>query len=170
MQAKLSCFHGQMRYIYLCVQCIPVSLRLFLFYAFLEFSLAGHFSAIPYSQFFDLVPGQSNLCIPFARALLVVTKVRFRICNCLVCIRNTYLQPYYFVNNTATQLFFLPLHSKSFSSLVCFSCCQGVTKRCRLSWLTNNALVCEIKCGRMGGGGGFQQMSHGPNNFKDTKP
>ncbi len=27
---------------------------------------------------------------------------------------------------------------------------QGVTKRCRLSWLTNSALVCEHKCG--GGG------------------
>ncbi len=24
---------------------------------------------------------------------------------------------------------------------------QGVTKRCRLSWLTNSALVCEPKCG-----------------------
>ncbi len=28
---------------------------------------------------------------------------------------------------------------------------QGVTKRCRLSWLTNSALVYEPKCG--GGGG-----------------
>jgi hypothetical protein len=28
---------------------------------------------------------------------------------------------------------------------------QGVTKRCRLSWLTNSALVCEPK---RGGGGG----------------
>jgi hypothetical protein len=28
---------------------------------------------------------------------------------------------------------------------------QGVKKRCRLSWLTNSALVCEPKCG----GGGF---------------
>jgi hypothetical protein len=25
---------------------------------------------------------------------------------------------------------------------------QGVTKRCRLSWLTNSALVYEPKCGR----------------------
>jgi hypothetical protein len=30
--------------------------------------------------------------------------------------------------------------------------CQGVTKRCRLSWLTNSALVYERKCG--GGGRG----------------
>jgi hypothetical protein len=29
---------------------------------------------------------------------------------------------------------------------------QGVTKRCRLSWLTNNALVYEPKCGGRGGG------------------
>ncbi len=28
---------------------------------------------------------------------------------------------------------------------------QGVTKRCRLSWLTNNALVYEPKCGGRGG-------------------
>ncbi len=30
---------------------------------------------------------------------------------------------------------------------------QGVTKRCRLSWLTNSALVYESKCGGRGGGG-----------------
>ncbi len=30
---------------------------------------------------------------------------------------------------------------------------QGVTKRCRLSWLTNSALVYELKCGRMRGWG-----------------
>ncbi len=29
---------------------------------------------------------------------------------------------------------------------------QGVTKRCRLSWLTNSVLVYEPKCGGMGGG------------------
>ncbi len=29
---------------------------------------------------------------------------------------------------------------------------QGVTKRCRLSWLTNSALVYEPKCGGKGGG------------------
>jgi hypothetical protein len=28
---------------------------------------------------------------------------------------------------------------------------QGVTKRCRLSWLTNSALVYEPKCGGRGG-------------------
>jgi hypothetical protein len=27
---------------------------------------------------------------------------------------------------------------------------QGVTNRCRLSWLTNRALVCEFKCGGRG--------------------
>jgi hypothetical protein len=30
---------------------------------------------------------------------------------------------------------------------------QGVTTRCRLSWLTNSALVYESQCGGMGGGG-----------------
>ncbi len=31
-------------------------------------------------------------------------------------------------------------------------CCQGVTKRCRLSWLTNCTLVYEPKCWGRGGG------------------
>ncbi len=36
----------------------------------------------------------------------------------------------------------------------------GVTKRCRLSWLTNSVLVYEPKCERGGGGGaGYQSMS-----------
>jgi hypothetical protein len=35
---------------------------------------------------------------------------------------------------------------------------QGVTKRCRLSWLTNSAIVYEPKCGG-GGCGGSQPMS-----------
>jgi hypothetical protein len=30
---------------------------------------------------------------------------------------------------------------------------QGVTKRCRLTWRTNSALVCEPICGNGGGGG-----------------
>jgi hypothetical protein len=30
---------------------------------------------------------------------------------------------------------------------------RGVTKRCRLFWLTNSALVYEPKCGGRGGGG-----------------
>jgi hypothetical protein len=34
---------------------------------------------------------------------------------------------------------------------------QGLTKRCRLSWLTNSALVYEPKCG--GGIAGSQSMS-----------
>jgi hypothetical protein len=36
---------------------------------------------------------------------------------------------------------------------------QGVTKRCRLSWLTNRALVYEPKCGVTGGVAGSQPMS-----------
>jgi hypothetical protein len=32
-------------------------------------------------------------------------------------------------------------------------CIKGVTKRCRLSWLTNSALVYEPKCWGKGGGG-----------------
>jgi hypothetical protein len=38
-------------------------------------------------------------------------------------------------------------------------CTQGVTKRCRLSWLTNSALGYEFKCWGMGGVGGPQPMS-----------
>jgi hypothetical protein len=37
---------------------------------------------------------------------------------------------------------------------------QGVTKRCRLSWLTNSALVYEPKCGGRGGGGELWGLSH----------
>jgi len=36
---------------------------------------------------------------------------------------------------------------------------RGVTKRCRLSWLTNNALLYEPKCGGEGGVSGSQPMS-----------
>ncbi len=36
---------------------------------------------------------------------------------------------------------------------------QGVTKRCRLSWLTNSALVYEPECGGSGGVAGSQPMS-----------
>ncbi len=32
---------------------------------------------------------------------------------------------------------------------------QGVTKRCRLSWLTNSFLIYESQCGGWGGGGGL---------------
>ncbi len=55
---------------------------------------------------------------------------------------------------------------------------QGITNRCRLSWLTNSALFYEPKCGGMGvrGGGvaGSQPMSTavhlGPKNFGDLTP
>ncbi len=41
-------------------------------------------------------------------------------------------------------------------------CCeQGVTKRCRLSWLTNSALVNEPKCEGRGGVVGSRPMSTG---------
>ncbi len=36
---------------------------------------------------------------------------------------------------------------------------KGVTKRCRLSWLTNSALVYEPKCGGGGGVTGSQPMT-----------
>ncbi len=36
---------------------------------------------------------------------------------------------------------------------------QGVTRRCRLSWLTNSALTYESKCGGKGGSSGSQPMS-----------
>jgi hypothetical protein len=36
---------------------------------------------------------------------------------------------------------------------------QGFTKRCRLSWLTNSALVHECKCGGRRGVAGSQPMS-----------
>ncbi len=36
---------------------------------------------------------------------------------------------------------------------------QGVTKRCRLFWLTNSDLVYEPKSGVWGGGGGLRSLS-----------
>ncbi len=52
---------------------------------------------------------------------------------------------------------------------------QGVTKRYRLSWLTNSALLYEPNCGGGGGGAGSQPMStncaHGAQiNFEDLTP
>ncbi len=50
---------------------------------------------------------------------------------------------------------------------------QGVTKRCRLSWLSNNALVCEPKCGGKGGVAGSPPMStalHRSPNYGDLTP
>jgi hypothetical protein len=46
---------------------------------------------------------------------------------------------------------------------------QGVTKRCRPSWLTNSALVYVPKCG---GGGGLETVgTHGAKiNFGDLTP
>jgi hypothetical protein len=41
---------------------------------------------------------------------------------------------------------------------------QGVTTRCRLSWLNNSALVCEPKCG---GGGGCRISA---NEYSCTHP
>ncbi len=42
---------------------------------------------------------------------------------------------------------------------VLFASAQGVTKRCRLSWLTNSSLVHEPKCGGRGRVAGSQPMS-----------
>jgi hypothetical protein len=51
---------------------------------------------------------------------------------------------------------------------------MGLTKRCRLSWLTNTALVYEPKCGGRGGVAGSQSMStavqRSPINFGDITP
>jgi|688.fasta_scaffold589479_2 hypothetical protein len=49
---------------------------------------------------------------------------------------------------------------------------QGVTKKCRLSWLTNSALVCEPKCR---GRGGLRQLMNTAvhmeqTNFGDITP
>ncbi len=40
---------------------------------------------------------------------------------------------------------------------------KGVTKRCRLPWLTNSAIVYEPKYGGMGGGGGEHTMIYAVN-------
>jgi hypothetical protein len=54
---------------------------------------------------------------------------------------------------------------------------QGVTKRCRLSWLTNSTLLYEPKCVGGGGGGGCgvsakeYSCAHGAQiNFRDLTP
>ncbi len=51
---------------------------------------------------------------------------------------------------------------------------QGVTKRCRLSWLTNSVLVYEPKCGGEGGSCGVSANEYSctqePKNFGDQNP
>jgi hypothetical protein len=48
---------------------------------------------------------------------------------------------------------------------------QGVTKRCRLSWLTNSSLVHEPKCGGKGGVAGPLPTSTAVQiNFGDLTP
>jgi hypothetical protein len=47
---------------------------------------------------------------------------------------------------------------------------QGVTKRCRLSWLTNSALVYESKCGEDGGIAESQPMSIQLCTSRDMEP
>ncbi len=47
-------------------------------------------------------------------------------------------------------------------------CKLGVTKRCRLSWLTNSALVYESKCRRRGGGVAGSQPMSTANYFMST--
>jgi hypothetical protein len=46
-----------------------------------------------------------------------------------------------------------------YNSALCVALHHGVTKRCRLSWLTNSALVYEPKCRGVGGVAGSQPMS-----------
>ncbi len=68
----------------------------------------------------------------------------------------------YFQQNihTSTSTFRITLISAGSHScthiLTCITSCQGVTKRCRISWLTNSALVYEPKCGRRGEVAGSQ--------------
>ncbi len=48
---------------------------------------------------------------------------------------------------------------------------QGVTKRCRLSWLTNGALVYEPKCGGLQVSANEYSCAHGGQiNFGDLTP
>ncbi len=58
-------------------------------------------------------------------------------------------------------------------SFFCLYCIQGVSKRCRLSWLTNSALVYEPKCGGWICGVSANEYScaHGAQiNFGDLTP
>ncbi len=68
------------------------------------------------------------------------------------------------------------LRSDFFESIArnCWAMCRGITKRCRLSWMTNSALVYEPKCG---GGVGYGALAnehscaHGAQiNFGDLTP
>ncbi len=53
----------------------------------------------------------------------------------------------------------MPKDIKSASNRYTKNSTQGVTKRCRLSLLTNSALIYESQCGGMGGSWGAQPMS-----------
>ncbi len=73
------------------------------------------------------------------------------------------------------QLYLGQALSSAFSHIL-IHLIQGDTKRCRLSWLTNNALVYETKCGGRGGVTGSQPMSTAVHrspvqiNFGDLTP
>ncbi len=60
------------------------------------------------------------------------------------------------------------LYVEALASL-CFT--LGVTKRCRLSWLTNSALLYEPKCGGGGGSANEDSCAHGAEiNFGELSP
>jgi hypothetical protein len=66
-------------------------------------------------------------------------------------------------------------YSKSDSKIVNLNRQQGITKRCRLSWLTISALVYELKCGGWGRVAGSHPMSTAVHmktiiNFRDLTP
>jgi hypothetical protein len=72
----------------------------------------------------------------------------------------------------------LPLLNKLLLLCVLLSCCvgaftryQGVSRRCRLSWLTNSDLVYEPKCKGGGWSTGSHPMDPGAQiNFGDLTP
>ncbi len=87
-----------------------------------------------------------------------------------MCVRLTYKQTRLVIFSYSTLFF-----TRKTANLL--NCCLqgGVTKRCRLSWLTNSAIVYEPKCGGVGLGCGVSaneySCAHRPQiKFGDLTP
>ncbi len=100
--------------------------------------------------------------------LLIITRggwLRYR--NFQPVVRTKHILPLYELyahKQTLSPFFFLTFnqlitYTAILTLLVTFIVALGVTRRCRLSWLTNSALVYEPKCGDRGEVAGSQPMS-----------
>jgi hypothetical protein len=113
----------------------------------------------------NLGPAALGTHQPF-RSLVELTYLQFNLIHFTLkkrgCFTNTFEFIIIFVRLSLQQQLDLVLLKNIFFSVDCPF--QGVTKRCRLPWLTNSALVYEPKCrGKRGGVAGPQSISRATN-------